>query len=539
MPYIVIISACILVGLVTYSRLPIKTYPFIIYGIAAGIVLSTTLAGPNLIGFDIHLEYYYALLRNGYNVMEPALGLPQGTSILGYISGNIWAYKVVYPLLFCLIPVGVYILARKWVGHKSSFLASFLFIAFPPFFMELPSVQRQMVASVLLVIAFILILKEDKPKYIWISIGVLCGLIPLFHYSTGIIAFIILTTGLVYSLLSKQKYWKPILLGLAILVAVSGIYFTIAQDGAVARHVGIIYNRWTPGWLQLPSRPLILPTRPPETIPPPPEDVTMPSERDLPLAGYGSLVRAALGYDFLKSDIWGRMFRITQWVLGILGLIGLWKLRKTKLFWVLGIGAFLVVALSVFRGWVTILNLSRLLSLSLIVLVPAAVIVLKPKYLAPILIVYFIFTSGLVFELTKQPDVSTYNLPYSVALSNHRIDLGATTTEGDLEVRDYIISNNLFPIYADVFGNGLIAHYIGVRNDIHWPLPKTGQDLTTYPAYMFVRSRNIQDGTLTVWRDIGIRGYVPVEDFNVDWNKNIVFQSGDARVIKIGEWNGN
>jgi len=115
--YAFIIAVCVVVGLVAFGKIKPRAYPFILYGISAGMVLMTTLAGPHLVGSDIHLEYYYAQLRAGLDVMQPEVGTPQGTSIITYLSANIWVWKVVYPLLFAAIPVLLFYVFRKFFSN--------------------------------------------------------------------------------------------------------------------------------------------------------------------------------------------------------------------------------------------------------------------------------------------------------------------------------------------------------------------------------------------------------------------------------------
>ena len=45
-----------------------------------------------------------------------------------------WVYKIIYPLIFALVPVGLYVLWQPYIGKKFSFLASFLFMAMSTFY---------------------------------------------------------------------------------------------------------------------------------------------------------------------------------------------------------------------------------------------------------------------------------------------------------------------------------------------------------------------------------------------------------------------
>ena len=140
MPYVglaFILLVCIGVTLVCLDKVGRRIYPYLLYVIAAGMVLMTTLAGPYLQGLDIHLEYYYARLYAGESVLPPIVGIPQGTSIVNNIIAPLlpipllWVYKVVFPLLFAAVPVILYYVFQRWLAPTQAFLASFLFIAFP------------------------------------------------------------------------------------------------------------------------------------------------------------------------------------------------------------------------------------------------------------------------------------------------------------------------------------------------------------------------------------------------------------------------
>lgn len=532
MPYIgytVILLICIGIGLVAFGRIKEKWYPFILYGSGAGMVLMTTLAGPYLIGSDIHLEYYYAQFRAGGDVWAPVIGVPQGTSIIHYISSSIWFYKIVYPLLFSLVPPMLYCLYQKWLTKKQAFLAAFLFIAFPPFFMELPTIARQAIAELVLVGALLLLVRSTlRLRYKIPVLVVLGGLLPLVHYSIAIISIIVLVISLILNWVLKAGRGKILGATLAGITFASLIYFPIAEDGAVDKKIMLLYNGLAPSAFKI-DRP-ILETPKPEKAPPQ-ESVPVSPPEDRPLEEkYSLLMRLALGFDFEDTSILGKVFRILQWT--ILGLIiwGLWKLRRHKEYWVIAGGFILISLLCLHPAWARIMNATRFTHLSMLLLAPAFAVALKPKYLSVLLVPYFLFTSGLVFEATKVPNIQEVGIPYSIGLSDYRIDMGATFTEDDVEVRDYIIDNKLFPLMSDLYGADFIGEKIGLRGDLNWSLSKTGRALDC--SYVYIRSRNVEEDYFTVWWGIGLRRYISPEEFDIDWDKNIVFQSGDARVIK-------
>jgi hypothetical protein len=529
MPYIgyaFISLICLGVVLVSYSRISQRVHPLLLYGASAGMVLTTTLAGPYLVGSDIHLEYYYAQLRHGRDVLLPIIGTPQGTSILAYVSGSIWAYKIVYPLLFCLVPVILYYVYQRWLTPKQAFLASFLLIAFPAFSLELPAIARQAVAELVLVIAVYLILKSSlRNRYKLPTLGICGVLLPLIHYSIGIIALIIFSLGLLIDRVLKQEMWKPLLVLLVCTVIASCSYFPMAEGGAVVKKLGNLYDSFVPETLRVEVPKLEIPTSPRRQ--PPPTHIEKETKPGIPLQKrYSQLMQIAFGLDFMKVDALGKMFRVLQWLVILGVLIGLWKLRTRKSYWVLGGGFILISALCLVPGWASIMNASRFAHISLLLVAPAFALSMKSKYLPAILILYFLFTSGFVFEATQQPNVEEPIIPYNIGLSDHRIDLGATYNEGDVKVRKYIVENGLFPVSSDFFGADFIGEKVGLRGDINWPLPNRGD-------YLYVRSRNMRDKAFTIWNGVGCRRQVTPEDLGIDWNKNIVYQSGDAKVLEL------
>jgi len=524
---VIIVVICVLVALAIKGVLRPKTYPYLLFGISGFLILYTTLAGPYLVGSDIHLEYYYAQLRAGRDVILPIVDLPQGTSVLSYLTDSLIAFKVIYPLMFAGIPVILYFIFKKWVTEKQALLASFLFIAFPAFSMEIPGIPRQMVAEVFLVLLlYLLIVSGIKLKY-KIPLAVGCGiLLPLIHYSIGMLALVLLGVGCI---IGYQKKLTGLIL-LTVIVT-SAIYFPIAEGGAVAIKLGHIYNFWAPEVLEIPVPDLPKPfylepiwaEHPPEAIPP--TGLSFFSR-------YEALILSGLGFDFSSTSLSGKIFRVLQWIFIGLAIAGIWKLRKNKNYRVFMLGGVSLLVLMLIPGVSNMLNITRFLHVALILLAPVVVVVLKPKVMLPLLLTYFLFTSGFAFEVAKYPNIETITIPYSFGLSSHRLDLGASITKDDWEVRQYIHENELYPVASDIVGSDFIGELVGWRDDLHVAFVR--RPFEVHGIHVFIRTWNVQEGTFTVWNGVGCRKYVdPMEYYGIDINENIVYQKGDARVIWV------
>ena len=91
-------------------------------------------------------------------LLGPILSLTCGISV-------VWLFKVVYPLIFALVPVALYVVFRDQTNDKVAFLSAFLFVAVQEFFVALPVIARQEIGELFLVlIVLVLVDKQTKKK---------------------------------------------------------------------------------------------------------------------------------------------------------------------------------------------------------------------------------------------------------------------------------------------------------------------------------------------------------------------------------------
>ncbi|MBT9151555.1 MAG: hypothetical protein DDT40_01751 [candidate division WS2 bacterium] len=242
------------------------------------------------------------------------------------------------------------------------------------------------------------------------------------------------------------------------------------------------------------------------------------------------LMKVALGLDFFEVDFWGKVFRIFQFITQLSLIVGLFMFLRKKGYYIFAGASVLILAVCVLiPGLSALLNATRFYHLSLLTLAPAFVlggglIFRSPKTLVLCLMVpYFLFTSGLMFEITGQESLNTITMPYSIALSDHRIDLGGGFTKNDELVRDWIIANGINHIYSDHYGTLFLYQYLGSKVS---PLPERG-DLSE-GAYVFLRERSIKDGIIVHWAGVGLRSHV-----KFDMNDNVIYQVGESKVVRI------
>jgi uncharacterized membrane protein len=202
---LVIVMTSIVPILVAGDRfIPRRLYAFAVFAIAIALLLQYPLVSKNLIGVDVNTEYYYSnlVIQKGYwNSMLPGnINAMASIVILSPIFSNIlnldnvWVLKIVYPLLFSLVPLGLYCVCQKLVAKKLAFLSVFFFMSFATFFSEMAILDRQEVAELFFVLIILLVLDKKMKPAIRASLSIVfAGALIVSHYG---LSYIILFTYL-------------------------------------------------------------------------------------------------------------------------------------------------------------------------------------------------------------------------------------------------------------------------------------------------------------------------------------------------------
>lgn len=223
---LMIVSIVLLFTAVAFNRKSTNIYPFAILMIAIALLLQTSLISNYILpyGSDSPNELYLATttqLAGRWNPVFPIVGdLTLGRfnamlsiTILPTVYSNLlgisltWVYKLVYPLIFALVPVGLYLLWKPYIGKKFAFFATFLFMADITFFTELTALNRQMIGELFFVLLLLLLLnKKIKQQAKFVSFGVLSVALILSHYALAeIFLFLIFAAWLVSMYLKRPS----------------------------------------------------------------------------------------------------------------------------------------------------------------------------------------------------------------------------------------------------------------------------------------------------------------------------------------------
>ena len=171
---------------------------------AAGLALmwSFSLRGDLVYGFDISSEYYslnQTVVGGVWHVSHPndaygaMLSLTVLPAVLHELSGvqTLFIFKVVYPVIAALFPVGVFCLGRQFIAGRWAFMAAALVIMQQIFFQQMPALARQEIGTILFTALVAVLLDTTQSKRAPGRCAFVCLLslgMVVSHYSTTYLA---------------------------------------------------------------------------------------------------------------------------------------------------------------------------------------------------------------------------------------------------------------------------------------------------------------------------------------------------------------
>lgn len=144
-----------------------------------------------------------------------------------------------------------------------------------------------------------------------------------------------------------------------------------------------------------------------------------------------------------------------------------------------------------------------------------------------VILSYFVFTSGTVYEAMGSNVTDTFIVPFSYALSGERTGLAGVHTQDDINCVLWIKEHKAYPILADYNGRNLLVSIVKKSNTYgNIMLP-----YMTESFYYLMRSWNTQNKKMIGGQQIsGVRTMVDLPDMS-DWEE--VYRSGDSVVYRI------
>lgn len=208
---LLLLIALIPVALTCTHYIPEKYYSYAIFSVALTLLYHVTLISPYIWGWDVQYEYYIInnVIQNGFwdsTVSSTCNAMLSLVMICPFYSTVLnldldWVFKIVYPFLFTLVPLGLYTVFEHHTNKKIAFLACFFFMSFYTFYFEMFQLARQEIAEIFVVLIILSMVDHNLHKiqktvfFLVFSMSLITS-----HYGLSyIFLFILLVMGILVS----------------------------------------------------------------------------------------------------------------------------------------------------------------------------------------------------------------------------------------------------------------------------------------------------------------------------------------------------
>ena len=180
--FLIILLALIAISISFDKFIPKNLYPLAVFIIAISLLYHSSLITMHLWGRDIHVECYLSNLVMWNSCWDSTISMTYNSMLsivmLAPIFSSIcnisltWVFKIIYPLIFALVPIGLYRVFQKQTDNKIAFLSCFFFMSVNTFYMDALQVARQEIAELFFVLLILLMMDKnmDKMKRSFLSI---------------------------------------------------------------------------------------------------------------------------------------------------------------------------------------------------------------------------------------------------------------------------------------------------------------------------------------------------------------------------------
>lgn len=219
---LLLVAISLVVILICFDIIPINFYPLAVFIISISLLYHKSLISMYLVELgDTSFEYWTLRSIVMNSIWNPAefgnlnamLSLVFILPIYSIIlAEDIWLFKIIFPLLFSLVPLALYQIYQKQTNAKIAFLSCFFFISVFSFYGTMLGAIRQQLAELFLVLLILIIINKNIKK-IKRSVLFICFSISLIVSHYGLAYIYILTFIIALSILAF--YESPIKMKLA------------------------------------------------------------------------------------------------------------------------------------------------------------------------------------------------------------------------------------------------------------------------------------------------------------------------------------
>lgn len=452
-------------------------FPILIVAVALTTLMSITLSSLYVVGFDSHQEFalFQQVAQQGswqpqvsilYNAALSVTILPTMMTTVSSLDG-VLIFKIVYPLLFSMVPMILYKIYRRIMVPEAAFLSVFVFVSYPGTYGDMSQLGRQMLAELIMILLLWVQFSDLRKtrRGLLLVLLLTVGLV-MAHYSLALIYFFLISFSIVASRIRRlgmEPFGSGSYVAISVLVGIG--WFFLVAGGIVLQNISQAFGSVLAGM----------------------SEFFNPATRPYELTG-------ALGLGSVNFGFLHLLNRATQYLVAICIIAGflifLRKSRKTRiekaLVPLMAASMVFLLASLLLPFLAATLVLSRFYQIALILLSPcfyfgATKIVGGIKWLnsvlprhsrrirvgrllpAAILFSYLLFTSGWVWAITldqptslvldqerslNYPDVHVrlsyyywYSTPEDVAAARWISSQGVANLCGDFISRDHVLNS--------------------------------------------------------------------------------------------------
>lgn len=223
----------------------------LIWATSIALLLNVNLVSGYVWGWDIHRELFVSNqvlqanhwdINYSYNIntmLTYAVLAPSYSTIMGIKL--VWVFKLVYPLLFSVVPVGIYYTGvAVFKKRKVATLAPFVFMFYYGFFKNMP--HKQYLAEIPLIILLMVVFSEELEDF-WkrfMMILLIVGIV-VSHYGTAFFLIALLgATGVLIIVLTSNRVVLSQLFNPRFIILASvifGYWYLTVGSGIMAKHI--------------------------------------------------------------------------------------------------------------------------------------------------------------------------------------------------------------------------------------------------------------------------------------------------------------
>ena len=218
--FLIVIIALIVLLIGFDKFIPKNLYPLAVFVIAISLLFHCSLISGYIIGWDIHVEYYLSNLVITNSIWDSTIPITYNAMLsivmLAPIFSGIcsmsltWVFKIIYPLLFSLMLLGLYRVFQKQTDDKIAFLSCFFSASFVTFYVGIPQLARQGIAELFLILLILSMIDKNmnkiKRSFLFVVFGVSLA---VSHYGLSYIyMFCLISAWLILVLMDSPAIQK-------------------------------------------------------------------------------------------------------------------------------------------------------------------------------------------------------------------------------------------------------------------------------------------------------------------------------------------